>query len=111
MSDQSVTSLQEINERVMRDDALREKLLRHPVETLRTEFGVGVPENVRVEVHEETSDVIHLVIPGRVPESRVDDDTLDDIATMMPRGDRTGCCTCGSSTSQTFSSIQNGCGC
>lgn len=111
MSEQSVTSLQEINERLVRDDALREKLLRDPVETLRREFGVGVPENVRVEVHEETSDVIHLVIPGRLPESHVDDDTLAGIATMMDRGDKTACCTCGSSTAQTMSSIQKGCGC
>lgn len=111
MSDESGTGMQEINERIMRDDGLRERMLRDPIETLRSEFGVGVPENVRVEVHEETSDVIHLVIPGKVPESRVDDDTLGDIATMMPRGDKTGCCTCGSSTSQTISSLQKGCGC
>ncbi|WP_194291493.1 NHLP leader peptide family RiPP precursor [Cumulibacter manganitolerans] len=101
----------EINSRVLRDDGFRAELLSNPVETLKREYGIGVPDGVRVEVHEETDDVIHLVVPGRIPSRRIPDEVLDDIVTSMMRADRTGCCTCGASTSQTFSSIQNGCGC
>lgn len=102
----------EIYARVMHDDAFRQALLRDPVPTLEREFGVGVAPGVTVEVHEETDSVIHLVIPGkRTTTGQVDDDDLDDSALLGMRPDKTGCCTCGSSTSQTFSSIQKGCGC
>lgn len=105
------TGQEAINTRVLRDDKFRSALLDNPEETLRREFGIGIPEGVRVEVHEETPEVIHLVVPGRIPADRIPDEVLDDIVTSMMRVDRTGCCTCGASTSQTFSSLQSGCGC
>jgi hypothetical protein len=106
----------EIAVRALRDEEFREALLSEPEATLSREYGVTIPDGVRVQVHEETEDVIHLVLPGR-PNRRLDqvsDRDLDDtIARMMPGDPRglTSCCTCGSSTEQTLTSWQKGCGC
>ena len=93
-----------------RDDKFRSALLDNPEETLRREFESVSPEGVRVEVHEETPEVIHLVVPGRIRRPHPRRGALMTSSSMM-RVDRTGCCTCGASTSQTFSSLQSGCGC
>ncbi|MGB3955426.1 MAG: NHLP leader peptide family RiPP precursor [Brooklawnia sp.] len=112
MTEQTITTLPaEVNERVMRDKALRKRLLENPHETLRADFGIGIPEDLRIEVHEETSDVIHLVIPGAVKRPRIQDIELEDVAMIRPRGKKTECCTCGMSTSQSAVSVQKGCGC
>lgn len=104
---------QEIRFRVLRDEAFREALLKQPKETLEREYGVTVPEHWNIHVHEETEGVVHFVIPGRVLPGgqRVPEDALDDtIETMMSHA-KTSCCTCGSSTEQSLSSLQAGCGC
>lgn len=103
----------EVGVRMLKDDAFREAMLNDPAATLEREFGVKVPEGVRVQVHEETEDVIHLVVPGRSASTKVSDDDLDDnVAEMRPSNpNKTNCCTCGASTAQTMSSWQAGCGC
>lgn len=112
MSEQTITTLpQEVNERVMRDEALRKRLLENPHQTLRADFGIGIPEDIRVEVHEETSDVMHLVIPGAVQRPRIQDTELEDVAMIRRRGEKTACCTCGMTTAQSAVSVQKGCGC
>ena len=105
----------EVGIRMIKDEDFRRAMLSEPAGTLEREFGVKIPEGVTVEIHEETDDVIHLVVPGR-PKGldRVPDRELDDtIAEMMPADPkkRTNCCTCGSSSGQTFTSWQQGCGC
>ena len=101
-----------IRARVVRDDKFREALLRDPVVTLEREYGVKVPEGLTIQVHEETDDVIHLVVPGRLRDfASLPDDVLDDTIMEMMRDKRTSCCTCGSSTSQSMESVQTGCGC
>jgi hypothetical protein len=98
--------------RAVRDDEFREALVRDPAGTLEREFGAKVPEGVRIEVHEETDDVVHLVVPGRLRRfENLPDDALDDTVLEMMRNARTGCCTCGSTTEQSLSSLQAGCGC
>lgn len=100
----------DVQQRVVTDDAFREALLSDPAGTLAREYGVGVPEGARVEVHEETDQVIHLVVPGRVSSGRAPDAGFQE-SMMKEGGGRTACCTCGSSTAQTFTSYQKNCGC
>jgi hypothetical protein len=45
--------------------AFRRKLLSSPKEAMEDEFGLGLPPDVTVHVHEETDRVIHLVLPDR----------------------------------------------
>jgi hypothetical protein len=99
----------EISARVLRDDRFREALVADPARTLESEYGVKVPDGVKIQVHLETENEIHLVLPGHP--SRFDgvpDGELED--TLMNRS-KTGCCTCGSTTEQSLSSLQAGCGC
>jgi hypothetical protein len=102
----------EIGIRMMEDDRFREAMLSDPKATLEREFSVKFPEDVDVQVHVEDDRVLHIVVPG-LPRMTKDPKDLDDIAEMMPSDPRkhTKCCTCGSSTGQTFSSFQKGCGC
>jgi hypothetical protein len=105
------SKLDDVNRRVLKDDEFRESLLSDPVATLRREFGIEVPEGVRIEVHEETEEVIHLVIPGRLPLSLIPESVLDDAVTSMLRPVQrpTACCTCGATTAQTAATIQHQC--
>lgn len=91
----------EIQERALRESGFREALLADPRGTLEREFGAVLPEGLTVKVHEESANTIHLVIPG----SSVDGDDLDDLddpVHMLPDQKKSKCCTCGSSTHQTF---------
>lgn len=104
----------EISARVLRDDEFRDELLRNPVVTLQREYGIGFPEGISVQVHEETDDVFHLVVPGRPSApTKVSDEQLRQVSgsRMAEGSNRTNCCTCGSSTAQSATSIQTGCGC
>lgn len=49
----------------MHDRAFREELLRDPKETLERELGISFPEEVQIEMHEDTPTTIHLVLPMR----------------------------------------------
>ena len=45
------------------DAEFRARLLAEPKETISSETGVTVPAGFRIEVHEETADTSHLVLP------------------------------------------------
>ena len=49
------------------DGDFRERLLRNPRETVEKEFGVTLPEDHEIQVHEETYGRTHVVLP---PQSR-----------------------------------------
>lgn len=102
----------EISTRVLTDDQFRQALLSDPAATLEREYGVKVPEGVKIQVHEETDQVIHLIVPGRPHrmEGQLGKGGGTVSPQMAPEG-RTNCCTCGSSSAQTLSSYQKGCGC
>jgi Nitrile hydratase, alpha chain len=94
-----------IGARALRDPQFREALLSRPEATLEREYGIATPEGVRIMVHEETDEVVHLVIPGRPSwAERVPD--IELLETILLRAaekaDTSGCCTCGSSTAQTL---------
>ena len=47
----------------MHNQVFREELLLHPKETLERELGISFPQEVEVEMHEDTPTIIHLVLP------------------------------------------------
>jgi len=63
--------------RALEDDGFRRELLENPREVVERECGlllgteVRLPEDLRIEVHQESSRVMHLVIPeGGLPEEQ-----------------------------------------
>jgi hypothetical protein len=55
---------QRIRERAEADPAFRAQLLAKPKEALEAELGVQIPDNVSVQVHEESLSEVHLVLPA-----------------------------------------------
>ena len=47
------------------DGEFRERLLAKPRETIEREFGVTLPEDHEIQVHEETHDATHVVLPPK----------------------------------------------
>ena len=47
----------------MHDRIFREELLSAPKETLESELGISFPEEVDIQIHEDTPTTIHLVLP------------------------------------------------
>ena len=45
------------------DDEFRGRLLADPKATLREEYGLDLPENLNLHVHEENLTTAHLVLP------------------------------------------------
>ncbi|MCY3620124.1 MAG: hypothetical protein OXH68_00255 [Gammaproteobacteria bacterium] len=51
--------------RAGRDSDFRERLLVNPKETIESEFGVALPQDHELHVHEETHAATHVVLPPR----------------------------------------------
>ena len=47
----------------MHDQAFRQELMLNPKETLERELGISFPQEVEIEMHEDTLTTIHLVLP------------------------------------------------
>lgn len=45
------------------DDGFRSRLLADPREVLRDDYGILLPENLKLHVHEEDATTAHLVLP------------------------------------------------
>ena len=45
------------------DDAFRTRLLADPKATLREDYGLDLPENLNLHVHEDDATTAHLVLP------------------------------------------------
>ena len=50
--------------RAEEDEGFRSRLLADPKAAILGEFEVSIPESVNVEVHEDGSNVAHLVLPA-----------------------------------------------
>ena len=64
MSDQNL-SQQQLIASAMKDEAFRQRLLSNQKETLEREFGITLPAEVTVQVHEDTATTVHLVLPEK----------------------------------------------
>src|SRR5438128_1500204 len=45
------------------DDSFKQKLLKDPKAAIQEMTGVTLPANLKIVVHEQTDDTVHLVIP------------------------------------------------
>jgi hypothetical protein len=76
----------QLAERAWQDDAFRAELLANPTAVIRRELqalGITLSEGVMVHLHEETSAVVHLVLPpdpAMDKEAELDDEALDLVA-------------------------------
>ena len=64
-------------DRSLEDEAFRIRLLEDPKAAVEQELGTQLPEDVKVEVMEETADTAYLVLPFRSTESREDGELSD----------------------------------
>jgi hypothetical protein len=58
--------LEELAVRALDDGQFRRQLIEHPEDELRN-AGLEVPDGVRVIIHENTDDELHLVLPSCPP--------------------------------------------
>ena len=63
--------------KAQKDKMFLNKLLSHPRETLETEMNIKLPAGMKVNVHQEESDSLHLVIPRTLPEMHKNLDNLE----------------------------------
>ena len=72
------------------DLTFRERLMSHPHAAILEATGVRLPEEVSVMVHENTRNVVHLVLPSN-PTALLQSDSLAEEASR-PQWSRTATC-------------------
>ena len=75
-------------ERATADEAFRDRLLADPRAAIGDELGLALPESLSIEVHEESTATVHLVLP---PGGNLGESELGRIAGGMippPSGER-----------------------
>jgi hypothetical protein len=55
----------EFTRRAWQDEAFRDELLRDPRGVVERELGVRLPAHLKLNVHEETPDELHFILPPR----------------------------------------------
>jgi hypothetical protein len=83
----SLGTLRAIVEKSVKDPRFRENLLSDPRSAIEQEFGAGLPEEIRIHVHENTPNEVHLVLPAPVDLSeqrRLNEEELERIAAGKP---------------------------
>ncbi|HEX5848026.1 MAG TPA: NHLP leader peptide family RiPP precursor [Rubrobacter sp.] len=67
-----------IAQRTLNDESFRKRLLEDPRATMERELGAPLPEEMRVEVVEETADTIYLVLPSASSAGAENDELSDE---------------------------------
>lgn len=75
--------LQRIAARALESESYRQELLDDPKRVLANE-GLEVPDEVEVEVHENSAERIHLVLPGRIDALEELDIEEVDVTVFIP---------------------------
>ena len=73
-----------LTQKAMEDAAFRAQLLADPKGILNQEFGISVPDNIDIQVHESDMQTVHLALP---PSPVMDEEQLEAISA--------GLCCCG----------------
>ncbi len=60
-----------------RDESFRQKLLKNAKAAIEEEFEIEVPSDIKISVHEESEESIHLIVPS-VPSNFITDDFSDE---------------------------------
>lgn len=73
-----------LTNRAAEDSAFRAQLVADPKGAMNQEFGITVPENIEIVVHESDMRTVHLALP---PDPVMDEEQLEAISA--------GLCCCG----------------
>jgi len=65
MSEQK-TLQEQIVTRAMKDEVFRRELLSNPKAAVERGLGITLPQGANIQVHEDTPDTIHVVLPMKV---------------------------------------------
>jgi len=68
--DQKQELQQKIIKKAMTDPAFKKELLGNPKEAIKKSFNINVPENIKLNVVEETSEQFYLVLPSSPEETK-----------------------------------------
>ena len=71
--------LEKIIEKAWKDEAFKEKLKKDPKAAL-AELNVAPPDDLNIQVHEDTEKTMHLVIPRDPSKSQLRDEDLDAVS-------------------------------
>ena len=67
----------QLTEKAVVDAEFRAQLVSDPKGAIHQEFGVLIPDNVQIQVHESDMQVLHLALP---PGPDLDEEQLESIA-------------------------------
>jgi hypothetical protein len=65
MSEQK-TLQEQIVTRALKDEAFRQELLSNPKAAVERGLGIALPQGTNIQVYEDTSDTVHIVLPMKV---------------------------------------------
>ncbi len=75
---QSLTEMQNhLTGKASEDPTFRASLISDPKEAIHQEFGLTVPDGIKVQVHENDVNNVHLVLP---PNSRLSDEQIEQVS-------------------------------
>jgi hypothetical protein len=73
-----------LTEKAVEDSAFRQQLVSDPKSVIQQEFGVQIPDNIQIKVHESDMSTVHLALP---PNPVLNEEQLQAVAA--------GLCCCG----------------
>ena len=73
-----------LTEKAVEDSAFRQQLVSDPRSVIQQEFGITIPDNIQIKVHESDMSTVHLALP---PSSVLNEEQLQAVAA--------GLCCCG----------------
>ena len=74
----------QLMDKAIDDPGFRQQLVSDPKGVIHQEFGVTIPDNIRIMVHESDMQTVHLALP---PANTLDEEQLEAISA--------GLCCCG----------------
>lgn len=73
-----------LTEKAVEDSEFRSRLVSNPKGVMQEEFGITVPDNIEIQVHESDMQTVHLALP---PQAQLNEEQLEAISA--------GLCCCG----------------
>ena len=73
-----------LTEKAVEDSAFRQQLVSDPRSVIQQEFGITIPDNIQIKVHDSDMSTVHLALP---PSSVLNEEQLQAVAA--------GLCCCG----------------
>jgi hypothetical protein len=71
--------VERIVEKAWKDEVFKAKLMKDPKAALES-MNIKLPQGLKVQVHEETADTVHLVIPQNPSMAELPDEDLEAVA-------------------------------